>query len=263
MNKNKYFLIVAIALIAVISNQTKAEMIDLTDPDNQIKDSLTFNEGTPDEYDVWFYWMDASSTGTGVIDPFVRLGTNDPIEQGYNTDYRGKDPKFPEFDEDNSPHTSSLNIASVPLVNLDGILYREFLLDINQNNKEGESLLSLDVIKIYLYENGMRNDYASGWGDPIFDLDSEEDNYVLLDYALNHGSGSGDMLLYVPNSLFEGGAEFVYLYSLFGQNNSNNSGFEEWYVREGAEPPVVPVPGAAILGMIGLIIAGKKLRKYA
>ena len=45
------------------------------------------------------------------------------------------------------------------------------------------------------------------------------DNWVALDYSLNTGSGSGDMFLYVLDSVFDpyDGGDVVTLYSLFGQ----------------------------------------------
>jgi hypothetical protein len=47
---------------------------------------------------AYFKQVDPQPTGTGVIDSFVRLSTNQDIEQGYNTDARPL-----EFDENNSP----------------------------------------------------------------------------------------------------------------------------------------------------------------
>ena len=68
---------------------------------------------------------------------------------------------------------------------------------------------------------------------PIYDLDagleSGEDNYVLLDYWLNHGSGPGDMFADIPDSVF-GDHTCVYLYSKFGVNEGAHAGFEEWAV---------------------------------
>ena len=266
--KNNYIILIALGLLVLISGQLKADLVqyDLTNPTNDPELQID---------NAWFYWVDASSTGSGVIDSFIQINTNNPIEQGYNSDYRSnKAPKGPEFDETNSKtFNHSLLLSAVPIVDLadDGtnILYREFLLDINQKNSEGDSLLSLDKIEIYLSNDKELHSYATGWGSPIYSLDTaNHDNYILLDYALNHGSGSGDMLMYIPNDLFVG-ADYVYLYSMFGQNNINNGGFEEWAVRLGdgeippPPPPPVPVPGAVVLGMLGLLVAGKKLRKYA
>ena len=72
------------------------------------------------------------------------------------------------------------------------------------------------------------------------------------------------MFAYIPNAFF-GDKDFVYLYSMFGVNNAANATFEEWAVRKVTSTSIVPVPapGAILLGMLGLSVAGIKLRKYA
>ena len=61
----------------------------------------------------------------------------------------------------------------------------------------------------------------------------------------------------------------MYLYSQFGGKSGymSNDGFEEWAVRYADTPPdyppVIPVPPAVLLGMIGLSVVGVKLRKHA
>jgi hypothetical protein len=210
--------------------------------------------------DAYFVQIDAQATGTGVIEPFVRLSANKEIEQGYNTDARPL-----EFDENNSPQfTRSLLLSDVPTETIDGTVYREFLLDINQRGTASGRLLSLDTIEIYLAYDGDLTGYETNpanLGTKIYDLDANADNWILLDYRLNHGSGSGDMLAYVPDSRFdESYGSFVYLYSKFGESEnpdfSNNAGFEEWAVREGEPLPVIPAPGAVVLGSIGVGIVG-------
>jgi hypothetical protein len=64
-------------------------------------------------------------------------------------------------------------------------------------------------------------------------MDAGGDNWVLLDYRLNSGSGSGDMLMYVPDALFAGAA-YVYLYSRFGEHFAGDAGFQEWAAGEGS-----------------------------
>ena len=160
----------------------------------------------------FYIQINPSSTGTGVIDSFVRLSAKD-TEQAYNT----SGSPVP-FDGDNSPFTRDLLLSEVPIVNLSGTDYRQFLLDINQSNPD---LISLDQIKIYLGTTSevTSTDLSNGGplGTLIYSLDGAGDTYIKMDFSLNHGSGSGDMFAYIPNSLFTGpGSQFVYLYSQFG-----------------------------------------------
>ena len=259
MIKTRIIICAFLAITCVCFTSAKAEMLDLTGS----------GSGMEEINGAWFYNSDSASTGTGVIHSFVRLKGKD-IEQGYNTDGRPL-----SYDENNShTFTRSIYLGNVPTIQLDdGNYYREFLLDINQEDKD--PLLSLDAFEIFMLTSNQYTGPVEGLGtigDLIYTLDySGTDNYILLDYSLNSGSGSGDMFAYIPNSLFLGysDTDYVYLYSMFGATNgyANNAGFEEWAVRLIGEtpppPPVVPVPGAVILGMLGLTVAGVKLRKYA
>lgn len=195
---------------------------------------------------AYFQQVDPQPTGSGYIQPFVRISTKQDVVQGYNTDARPL-----EFDENNSPEfTRALSIDSVPILFLDGTAYRSFLLDINQTM--AESCLSLDSLQIYLADEGNLTGYPSNLGTKIYDLDAGGDNWIKLDYALNHGSGSGDMMAYIPKSLFDGG-RYIYLYSKFGQSENsvfaNNDGYEEWAVA-------VPAPATLLLASIGVVCVG-------
>jgi hypothetical protein len=199
-----------------------------------------------------FSQYDARPTGTGVIDSFVRIQgpAKGGPQQGYNTDARPL-----AYDENKSPQfTRSLKVSDVPTVVIGGVAYKEFLLDINQ--KASQPLLSLDQLKIFVGSSGnlsgaLVNGKLGGLT-AVYDLDAGGDNWVQLNSRLNSGSGSGDMLLYVPAALFSGG-DYVYLYSAFGQNYSGNGGFEEWSVgvSAGVTPQLSSLSGTVYNAMNG------------
>jgi hypothetical protein len=186
--------------------------------------------------DAIFRQVDAQPTGTGYIDSFVRLqaaNAKSSVEQGFNTD----GPL--QFDENKSRNfTRSLSLGDVPEVNLGGVRYREFLLDINQ--KSSQPFLSLDELRFFVGGAPDLTGYNAATRqlaglDAVYDMDAGGDHWVKLNVRLNPGSGKGDMLLYVPSQLFGSDpSAFVYLYSKFGVNISANSGFEEWAVGESA-----------------------------
>ncbi len=222
-----------------------------------------------------------SPTGSGVIDPFVRISSaSNPVVAGYNTSFRPLNADNFESQVNSSPtFTRDLLLTSVPIVTIGGVQYREFLLDINQQN--ANPLLSLDGVKIFLSNTASAQattDPAAtgggaGLGTLIYSLDgATNDNGVLLNYSLNSGSGQGDMFLDVPNSLFLAGFTNVYFWSQFGGETSglagnpcgsgacvNNDGFEEWAVQ--TPGPAVPEPATMFLGGTGLILFGYVARK--
>ena len=153
-------------------------------------------------------------------------------KQGYNTDGRPL-----QYDEKSSAtFTHSLLLSNVPVVDLNGTLYREFLLDINQRNNH--PLLSLDTIRDL--PGQCRQSYRSltGLGTPVYNLDAGKDNWIKMDYSLNAGSGSGDMFAYIPNSLLAWGWGLrVPVFDVWRTEFPNRAGFEEWAVRKGGDTP--------------------------
>jgi len=201
------------------------------------------------------YQADPQATGSGVIDSFVRISANTDVVQGYNTSGRPV-----QYDENTSPtFTHGLLLNNVPTTLIGGILYREFLLDINQISSPPSNLESLDAIDIYQSNTASITDDTL-FSTPIWSLDDS----ILLDYNLNAGSGSGDMFLYVPDALFNA-STYVYLYSMFGSENANNDGYEEWAVREGTGS--TPAPESATMLLMGTALVGlarlsrKKIKK--
>ena len=110
---------------------------------------------------------ETQSAGTGAFNAFVqiqRTGT----EQGYNTDASA------QYDENNSlTHNHSILLADVPIVigdgangTVEGIAYREFLLDLNEGNGGTNPYISLDALQIWQNEAGNLTNFTAGSASP-------------------------------------------------------------------------------------------------
>jgi hypothetical protein len=173
-----------------------------------------------------FVQTDPQSTGTGVIDPFVRLQNNGE-ERGFNTDHSPLNGELGDIKA--GAWTHSLLVSDLSLVIHEGELSARFLLDINQNNSN--PLLSLDELQVYTAGSGSLSTHAAVFASNLV-YDMGAGNRILLNYDLNPGSGAGDMFFYLPYSLFAGlETQYLYLYSKFGASGGDyetNDGFEEW-----------------------------------
>ena len=209
--------------------------------------------------------IDAQSTGIDVFSQQRPKG-NGTTSQAYNTTVNHT---LDNGSSDNFNH--SIALSDVPVVDRGGTPYRQFLLDIKESSGEGNELLSLDEVQIFVggTANSSVDTFTSGIldhdGALVYQMDGGMDNWVALDDSLNATSnGSGDMFLLVPDSVFAGyvGSSVVTLYSQFGLQGVNPSGFtgdfgasgryEEWAVFGDG---VIPEPVSAVLMMMALAAA--------
>jgi len=211
------------------------------------------------------YFPSASSSGTGVFNTYLALKApgSSLEERGVNTDPVGNQKYV--FDEDGSK-TSALPLSLVPIVRIGTIEYREFCVDVNQLSGLGH--ISLEVFQIWQtadrYKIGEYDATTHTLSDStlIWDLDGGfrgfpvSNKTIVLDYAVNTGSGKPDYKLFVPDSWFDKTIPYVAMACdhgftqtvspgvidntpYFGYDNYHtsplpvgcNDGFEEWGVR--------------------------------
>ncbi len=182
--------------------------------------------------------------GTGVLGPFVRIQAqgNNPTEEGYNT---GNTDAMP--DVKGGTWTHELLLSEIPITLIGGIPCFEFLLDINQDKNSNPSLLSLDDVEIWVKSGALADattyaSLANSGATRVYFLDRlDAGNEVLLNYALESGSGVIDMAMYVPVAAFGANpGDHVYLFSQFGFKGGEyvaNAGFEEWAVAADSKTP--------------------------
>lgn len=205
---------------------------------------------------AFFQQVPNQTTGTGVIEPFVRIQGTD-TEEGFNTSVKSQELDLVAGGGQQWNH--DLQLSDVPQVKLnDGKLYYQFLLDINQVNNK--ALLSLFKLELWIKDTpitsfaGAKGVYAdlSGSG-AVKKWELGSGNVIELNYDLNSGSGAGDMFAYIPvDVLGADPTKWLYLYSAFGVPSPSNDGFEEWAIVKNASIP----DGGATLALLGVALTG-------
>src|SRR5947207_9329297 len=204
--------------------------------------------------DALFFATNQQASGTGFIDPFLRVQAS-PTEQGYNTDGG-----FP-FD-DKSPHNfqHSVLLSSLAEFNLNGTEYFKFMLDANQTGASNHTF-TMTQLQIYTANSGsllpmsLNSDATIALGSLVYNMNAGGTTNTVVTTAT--GSGKYDAVVYVPVSLFNLSDKFVYLY-FAGQGNG---GFEEWNAATG----VNPIPEAStffpIIGLLAAVFSTQFVRR--
>ncbi len=212
--------------------------------------------------DAFFQQISPDPTGTGYIDPFLRIQANN-VEKGVNSDGPYT------MDEKTGIWTHSVLVSNFGHVMNNGVESIRFMLDINESSGQRDRYLGLDMLEIFVADSKNYNNLAdlNANGTLLYDMDNAGfgDSAVHMDYSLNSGSGSGDMFAYLPASLFSGhDTQYLYLFSEFGGEGppwDSNDGFEEWTNIDSAVPPPIPEPTTLILLGGGLLGAGMIRRR--
>ena len=246
--------IVALIAVGIPTVAVEGSIVDLTD-----------NGGANGVVNgAIFQWANLGG-GTGNIEPFVRLRATGS-EQGYNT----SNAALP-FDAKPGQWTHDLQLNQIPIIEVNGIDYFEFVLDVNESGSSRKSFISLDEVQIFTSTTPSQNTTnISSLGDLRYNLDFGEDSVVLMDANQGAGSGVIDMTAFIPVSAFAGAnaTDYVYFYSAFGTTGfldsrpfTTEGGFEEWAVQIDENSVFIPSPGALALLAVSLFTVRPRRRR--
>src|SRR5205085_6529977 len=120
---------------------------------------------------------------------------------------------------------------------LNGINYYGFVVDVNEPGGS-KSTISLDGLKIFTsstLQNSTSTDskgiFNGSLGNLVYDFGNNTVHYN----DQQHGSGSGDINVFIPVSDFAGTNQndYVYMYQMWGSADISEGGFEETAILSG------------------------------
>jgi hypothetical protein len=234
------FIFASIGAAAALLSTANAAVVQLDRNETEVVNGAIFQFAAP------------QPTGTGYIDPFLRLHAagNSGTEKGYNTS--GRPTAFDELTDPNFTKNILYSDLLTTQVTINGSQYFQLLLDVNEPGGS-KSLISLTDLRLYTSSTGSQTTSNIGsLGTLQYNLDSNGDNTVIFDASLNNGSGSGDAYIYIPFFTAQN-SDFVYLYAAFGSAEGDaQAGFEEFALVRN----VTPVPElSSFFPIIGLMVA--------
>jgi hypothetical protein len=188
------------------------------------------------------------------IEPLNKTSTR----QGYNTDSF-----VVKLDAGKKlPISHSLKLNDVPIVNIGGTDYREFVLTINEIGKTNANpdiaKIVLEKLEIFLGNSADLTNYPNFKGRAAKIFDIQPNTVVLQD--INSENGSHDYFVYINNTFFteanKAAKDQQYVY-LFSQFSDAEGGAQSWSVRKLKRSSVIPaIPAGAGGGAGGEILGG-------
>ncbi|MDQ6765791.1 MAG: hypothetical protein M3Z22_06800, partial [Verrucomicrobiota bacterium] len=189
-------------------------------------------------------------TGTGTYNPFLTLQAT-PREQGYNSSVGNFDTKRePQFNHE-------IRFSDLEVTVINGTSYFGFAVDVNEPNGGSQMTISLDGLRLYTsstLQNSTSTDANGLFNGSLGTLRYTLGNNSVLYTDTHMGSGTDDIHIFIPTSVFAGtqANDYVYMYQLWGNTAASQGGFEETALIHG----ITPVPEmSALFPIVGLMVA--------